>query len=253
MSTDTAVRVSNLSGGYETEKVLDNLNFTIKKGSFVAIAGPNGSGKSTLLKYLIHELESKNPSIFLFDNDINKMRQREIAKNIGFEGQYVRCNEAFTVAEAVALGRYAYGDENSCDLRVEMALKRVGIWHLRDRLITRISGGEFQLAMLARTICQDTDILALDEPANNLDPNHQLLLLNLLSELAQEGKTIICVLHELNAILNYCTECIIVKEGKLFASGLVAQVITKENLKTVYGIEVQMLENPATGKKIVVF
>ena len=253
MSTDKAVYVSNLTGGYENQKVLDNINFEVKRGSFVAIAGPNGSGKSTLLKYLIHELEAKNANIFLLDNNINKLRQKDIAKLISFEGQYIRCNEAFTVSEVVALGRYAYGDEASCSAKVEEALKRVGIWHLKDRLITQISGGEFQLAMLARAICQDTEILALDEPVNNLDPNHQISLLNLLSELACEGKTILCVLHDLNAILRHCTDCIIVKDGQILFSGKVQEVLSAQTIKAVYNLEVQMLENPTTGKKVILF
>ncbi len=253
MSSKYAVSTSNLSGGYDSIKILDSLNFKIKSGSFVAIAGPNGSGKSTLLKYLIHELESKNASIMLFDQEINQMKQREIAKLISFEGQYIRCNEEFTVGQIVAFGRYPYGDENSSQALVEKALKRVGIYKLKDNLITQISGGEFQLAMLARTICQNTDILALDEPINNLDPNHQIMLLNLLSELSQEGKTIICVFHDLNAILRHCTDCIIIKEGKIFASGKTSEIITKENIKSIYEIDVQMIENPTTGKKVILF
>ena len=250
---DKAISVKNLSGGYTEKPILKNLNFEIKAGSFVAIAGPNGSGKSTLLKYLIHELESKNSSIMLFDKEISQMRQREIAKLISFEGQYIRCNEEFTVSEAVALGRYAYGDENSSEKLVNEALERVGILHLKDRLITRISGGEFQLAMLGRTICQNTPILALDEPVNNLDPNHQIKLLNLLSELSKEGKTILCVLHDLNAILRHCTDCIIIKDGKIFANGKTEEVITEQTIKDVYNIEIQMIENPESGKKVILF
>ena len=250
---DKAISVKNLSGGYTEKPILKNLNFEIKAGSFVAIAGPNGSGKSTLLKYLIHELESKNSSIMLFDKEISQMRQREIAKLISFEGQYIRCNEEFTVSEAVALGRYAYGDENSSEKLVNEALERVGILHLKDRLITRISGGEFQLAMLGRTICQNTPILALDEPVNNLDPNHQIKLLNLLSELSKEGKTILCVLHDLNAILRHCTDCIIIKDGKIFANGKTEEVITEQTIKDVYNIEIQMIENPKSGKKVILF
>ena len=253
MQDNTAIKVLNLSGGYDSNPILNSLNFEIKPGSFVAIAGPNGSGKSTLLKYLIHELKSKTSSIFLFEQDINNLKQKEIAKLISFEGQYIRCNEEFTVAQIVALGRYAYGDENSSETLVEQSLKRVGILHLKDKLITRISGGEFQLAMLARTLCQNTEILALDEPVNDLDPNHQMLLLDLLSQLSQEGKTILCVLHDLNAILRHCTDCIIIKDGSIFTSGKVEEIITEKTIKDVYDIDVQMIKNPTTGKKVILF
>ena len=253
MPDKLAIKVTNLSGGYESNQILKDLNLEIKSGSFVAIAGPNGSGKSTLLRYLIHELECQKASIMFFDHDINKMRQREIAKLISFEGQYIRCDQEFTVSEAIALGRYAYGDENSSEKLVQQALEKVGILDLKDRLITQISGGEFQLAMLARTICQDTQILALDEPVNNLDPKHQKQLLTLLSQLSREGKTILCVLHDLNAILSHCTDCIIIKAGKIYAKGKTEEVLTETTIKEVYDLEVQLFENPANGKKIVFF
>ena len=248
---DYAIRISGLSGGYDDNRIFNDLFLTIPQGGFIAIAGPNGAGKSTLLKHLIKELKSPDKSVFIMENDINSMRQREIAKLISFQSQYNPKGDEFTVREAVALGRFTYGDVNSSDQKVRQALEITGISHLADKYITRISGGEFQLAMLARTICQDTGILALDEPVNNLDPRHQKMLLTLLSKLATEGKTIICVLHDLNAILWNCTKCILLDKGSVFAYGETKSVLTTENIKAVYGIDAEIIEHK--GKSTIIY
>lgn len=248
---DYAIRISGLSGGYDDNRIFNDLFLTIPQGGFIAIAGPNGAGKSTLLKHLIKELKSPDKSVFIMENDINSMRQREIAKLISFQSQYNPKGDEFTVREAVALGRFTYGDVSSSDQKVRQALEITGISHLAGKYITRISGGEFQLAMLARTICQDTGILALDEPVNNLDPRHQKMLLTLLSKLATEGKTIICVLHDLNAILWNCTKCILLDKGSVFAYGETKSVLTTENIKAVYGIDAEIIEHK--GKSTIIY
>lgn len=248
---ENAVRISGLNGGYEDNRIFNDLTLSVSQGGFIAVAGPNGAGKSTLLKHLIKELRSPDGTVFLMENDINSMRQREIARLISFQSQYNPKGDEFTVREAVALGRFTYGDVDSSDAKVMAALGMTGISHLADKYITRISGGEFQLAMLARTICQDTQIIALDEPVNNLDPRHQIALLRLLRKLADEGRTIICVLHDLSAILQNCDRCILLESGKVFAYGNTDDVLTEENIRKLYGIDAQIIHH--NGKRIILF
>ena len=248
---ENAVRISALSGGYDDNRIFNDLSLSVAQGGFIAVAGPNGAGKSTLLKHLIKELRSPDGTVFLMESDINSMRQREIAKLISFQSQYNPKGDEFTVREAVALGRFTYGDVNSSDSKVMAALEMTGISHLADKFITRISGGEFQLAMLARTICQDTQIIALDEPVNNLDPRHQIALLRLLRKLADEGRTIICVLHDLNAILQNCDRCILLESGKEFAYGNTDDVLTEENIRKLYGIDAEIIHH--NGKRTILF
>ncbi len=252
-----SVETIGLCGGYgesnEGKEVIRDISVCLEPGSFTAVIGPNGSGKSTFLKHLIKELKAKEGRILLCGNDISNMKQRDVAKLIAFEGQNSTCSGDFTVAQVVALGRYAHGDENSSSKKVMDALEKVGIVHLADKSVTKISGGEFQLAMIARAICQDTSIIVLDEPINNLDPKHQRMLMDLLVGLSKEGKTVVCVLHDINAAMRYCTHCAIVKDGRLFAYGKTYDVITTENLCNVYGIEARMVDDPASGCSIVVF
>lgn len=245
------IRIKNLCGGYAENQVIKNLSLDIAKGGFTAIAGPNGAGKSTLLKYLIKELGCPESTVFIEDRDIRHISQLEIAKLVSFQGQYVPKSEEFTVREVVALGRFSYGDVDRNTKEVEKALKLCRIEGLADKYVTRISGGEFQLAMLARTICQNSDILALDEPINNLDPRHQIMLMDLLKDLSAKGKTVLCVMHDLNAILRSCDKCILLKDGSIFAYGETKSVLTEENIKTVYGIDVQIIDHQ--GKAVILF
>lgn len=245
------IRIKNLCGGYAENQVIKNLSLDIAKGGFTAIAGPNGAGKSTLLKYLIKELGCPESTVFIEDRDIRHISQLEIARLVSFQGQYVPKSEEFTVREVVALGRFSYGDVDRNTIEVEKALKLCRIEGLADKYVTRISGGEFQLAMLARTICQNSDILALDEPINNLDPRHQIMLMDLLKDLSAKGKTVLCVMHDLNAILRSCDKCILLKDGSIFAYGETKSVLTEDNIKTVYGIDVQIIDHQ--GKAVILF
>lgn len=248
---DEMIRIKNLCGGYAENQVIKNLSLDIAKGGFTAIAGPNGAGKSTLLKYLIKELGCPEGIVFIEDRDIRQISQLEIARLVSFQGQYVPKSEEFTVREIVALGRFSYGDVDRNTKEVDNALKLCRIEGLADKYVTRISGGEFQLAMLARTICQNSDILALDEPINNLDPRHQIMLMDLLKDLSAKGKTVLCVMHDLNAILRSCDKCILLKDGSIFAYGETKSVLTEDNIKTVYGIDVQIIDYQ--GKAVILF
>lgn len=248
---DEIIRIKDLCGGYAENQVIKNLTLDISKGGFTAIAGPNGAGKSTLLRYLIKELRCPEGTIFIENRDIRQISQLEIARLVSFQGQYVPKGEEFTVREAVALGRFSYGDVDRNTQEVENAMKLCGIEALSDKYVTRISGGEFQLTMLARTICQNSEILALDEPINNLDPRHQIMLMDLLKDLSAKGKTVLCVMHDLNAILRSCDKCILLKDGTIFSYGETKSVITEENIKTVYGIDVQIIIHQ--GKSVILF
>lgn len=248
---DEIIRINDLCGGYAENQVIKNISLDVARGGFTAIAGPNGAGKSTLLKFLIKELGCPDGTIFIENRDIRRISQIEIAKLVSFQGQYVPRGEEFTVREAVALGRFSYGDVDGNTEDVDKALRLCGITGLADKFVTRISGGEFQLAMLARTICQNSDILALDEPINNLDPRHQIMLMDLLKELSSQGKTVLCVLHDLNAILRSCDKCILLKDGSIFSYGETKSVITEDNIKAVYGIDVQIIIHQ--GKSVILF
>lgn len=252
MGKQISISIRSLSGGYKNKPVLKDFSADFLKGSFTAIAGPNGTGKSTLMKYLIRELKTKDNTIFVNNSDINSLSQKKLAKNISFVNQNHKDNPDFTVYELVELGRYCYEKDHECSLKCQNALKAVGIENLKNCLLSELSGGELQLAMLARAICQDTDIILLDEPVNSLDPMHQIILLRLLRKLADSGKTIICTLHDLNAVLSWCDTCILIKEGCVFACGNTKEVLTKSNIKELYNTDCEII-NQADGRLLLTF
>lgn len=244
MNKTKPVSIIKLSGGYENlpekSNILKDITIDFSEGTFTAIIGPNGSGKTTLLKYLINQLKAKKDCIFINSHDISEYVQKDLAKKISFVPQNSAQEYEFTVRELVSLGRYCHDDISCANTEIDFALNTVGIKNIEARPITKISGGELQLAMLARAICQQTDILILDEPTNNLDPKHQLKLLKLLSALQNSGKTIICVLHDLNAVMQYCNQVVIMKNGTVFAFGQTSEVLTEENIKEVYNVNARI-------------
>lgn len=231
-----AIETKALSGGYPARIVLKALDVSIEMGHFTAIAGPNGSGKSTFLRHLIRELRGVDGSISVLGVDIDGYSPIQLARKVAFTGQANQLDVDFTVEEYVALGRYPSGDTGNIE-KVQDALCRTGIEELGKRPITTLSGGEKQLAAIARAICQESDILLLDEPVSSLDPKHQKRVMEILTSLVQDGKSVVAVLHDLDAVFCYADDCILMKDGKVFSQGTVNEVLSEENLEAVYEIE----------------
>lgn len=236
------IKINNLSGGYTNNPLFKNLKTELYKNKLTAIVGPNGSGKSTLIKYLIKELKTEDNKVLIEENDINKLSQLELANIISLVPQNSKQEYEFTVQELVAMGRYSHKDIETSD-KVNYAIKMVHIEKIKNKLITEISGGEFQLAMLARAICQDTKIMILDEPINNLDPKHQIHVMELLSKLIKQNYTIICVMHDLNLVLRYFDYTIMLKKGRIYAEGNTKEVITEKNVKDVFDINSKIIHS----------
>jgi iron complex transport system ATP-binding protein len=123
------------------------------------------------------------------------------------------------------------------------ALQTAGILHLKDRLITSLSGGEWQMMILARALCQQADIMLLDEPVTGLDISHQVNIMGTVKRLARErGISVVCVLHDLNLALSYCDDIVLLKKGEVYAKGSAQDVLTKQNIESVYGTAVNTFE-----------
>ena len=245
-----AIETRALSAGYKDRLVLKDIDIVIRKGKLTAIAGPNGSGKSTLLRTLIREKARNSGEISVLGKDIDSFSPRSLAQMIAFTPQAEQLDVDFTVEEFVALGRYPSSDVDNLDKVIE-ALSIAGIKELGARRISSLSGGEKQLSSIARAICQESEILLLDEPVSSLDPKHQKRILELLSDLVSRGKSVAAVLHSLDTILSYADDCILLKDGRVFSQGDAAEVLTEENLKSVFEIECTIAA--VKGRKVVLF
>ncbi len=204
------------------QDVLKDLSLEISL-SPTFILGANGSGKTTLLQCLGGLLPYKG-SVRLGNKEVSSLRRKEIAEMLAFLPQVFALPSKLSVYDFVMLGRFArlpwlgqFRQEDKA--AVETELKRLGITHLADREVDRISGGEFQKVLLARSLSQDTEVILMDEPTQSLDPQQQDFFEAILAELEQEGKLMIIVSHHLDLVSRRAREVIALKEGKLWFQG----------------------------------
>lgn len=236
--------------------VFHDISFTLKQGEIFSLIGPNGTGKSTLIKCLIDILRIESGSIRFFDHDITTMKRSDIAKIAGYVPQTHQVVFPFSVLEFVLMGRAPYVPPFSSPGRrdkdiARSSMEHVGISHLEKRTISEISGGEYQLAMLARSITQKPDVLILDEPTSHLDIGNQVRILSIIEKLAKSGISIIQSTHFPDqAFFTGGSSSAILQGGTLIAQGSTSQVITRENLKKAYGIDVLVHYNEEAGKTV---
>ena len=237
----TTLQAGDLEFAYNSRPVLRRISATIRPGRLTAIIGPNGSGKSTLLRCLNRILKPAQGSLHIDGRALSELTIRELARRIGYAPQNGFHNGSVTVAEVVLLGRrphlrFRVGPEDRA--RVREALAELGITDLAGRGFDQLSGGEKQKALLARALAQETRFLLLDEPTSNLDPRHQLEVLNLLTKLKNDRRMgLAVVLHDLNLAARYADDMVLLHQGRAAARGAPEEVLTPDNLARVYGVE----------------
>ncbi|MDB1944434.1 ABC transporter ATP-binding protein [Clostridium tertium] len=246
-----AISVKNLSVSYESNVIIENMNLCIPKEKISIIIGANGCGKSTLLKTIARINKPKNGDIFINNKNIKKVKEKDIAREVAFLPQGPVCPSGLTVRELVAYGRFPHqkmiGGLNSHDKEViDWAIEETGLSEFADREVENLSGGQRQRAWIAMTLAQETEIIMLDEPTTYLDMSYQLEVLEVLEKLNKEKQiTVVIVLHELNNACRFANNIIGLKKGKVICEGRPIDVITKESLKEIYGVEahLQVSEN----------
>ncbi len=259
MGRDSMISIENLSWSYHEETpILSHIAASIDKNTFTTILGPNGSGKTTLLKQILRILPVAKKTIYLNEEDITVLNRQELSQEIGMVPQNERNPYQFSVEDMIKLGRYTHRKQDSGNIEgsnkvIDNVMKLTSITHLKDHLITELSGGEYQRVIIARALAQEPKILALDEPTTYLDPKHQLDILKLLRELIlTEDLTVICILHDLNSALSFSDQVILLHEGEVYGHGAPEEMLTTENLKAVYGIDTARITNPFTNKPFII-
>jgi iron complex transport system ATP-binding protein len=244
--TMEAIEVKDLDVAYEQKYIIKNMNLEIPMGKITMIIGSNGCGKSTLLKTIARILTPRKGEIKLNGLSIKEQAPKEIAKKMAVLPQSPTVPSGLLVKELVAYGRFPYQSalgglkQEDIDM-VNWAMEVTGIAEFADRAVDSLSGGQRQRAWIAMALAQETEILVLDEPTTYLDMAHQLEILLLLQKLNREqNRTIVMVLHELNNATKFADYIVGVKEGDIVFKGKPLDVITKENLKTLYGIDAKL-------------
>lgn len=249
--------IKTFSCGYPGKFALDNIEFSINKGEFVGIIGPNGSGKTTLFKGISGELPALSGSIILEGKSMQKMSLRERAQNLAVVTQNIEAG-SMTVEEYVLMGRIPYRTpfqffDSKTDVQIaEKYIELTGIKTLRDKNMNALSGGEQQLAGIARALAQEPRLLLLDEPTSHLDITHQVQILNLIRKLSEElGLTVLMIIHDLNLAGEYCDSLIMMQKGGIRKTGSPHDVLNYLDIEAVYDTVVITRTNPVSGKPVV--
>jgi len=251
-----AVKVKNLNYSFEKKNVLHDINIDFKENKFYSIIGPNGSGKTTLLKNIAKTLKPCKNTVFVGDNDILDFKNKVLARKLAVVPQNSNLDMDFSVQDIVLMGRAPYfsklQSESESDYAIaKQAMEVTNTWKFHDKFINQLSGGEKQRVIIARALTQDTDIILLDEPISQLDIHHQIEILDTIKSLSNKI-TVIVVLHDLNFAAQYSDHIILVNNGRVVVQGNPSEVLTEENIKNVYKINVCMIKNPVTGKPYII-
>ncbi|MCS7280887.1 MAG: ABC transporter ATP-binding protein [Desulfobacterota bacterium] len=238
------ILVEGLSFSYNSRPILENIEFHLDEGEILSILGPNGSGKTTLLKVLASIFAPKKGTVLVDGKELKKISAEERAKILGYVPQK---SEGFdiTVFEAVLSGRKPYIGfrVKKEDIEVvEEVIRVMELSELSSRSITRISGGEFQKVIIARALAQRPKVLLLDEPLSHLDLRNQMEIASLIRKVTKELRLVtIFVLHDINLAIRYSDLFMFLKKGQIEAFGR-KEVLTRENVKRVFGVEVEIID-----------
>ena len=247
METINAIEVKGLWAAYEDRMIIEDMNLKIPKGKITIIIGANGCGKSTLLKVISRILPAKRGEVRIDGMDLCKEKAEYIAKKVAVLPQTPTCPDTITVRELVSYGRFPYrkaiGGMSRHDIeQVDWALEKTGLTEISGRLVTELCGGQRQRAWIAMTLAQETEMILLDEPTTYLDMAYQLDVLQLLERMNREKQlTIVMVLHDLNEACRFADHIIGLKNGKVVCEGKPADVITRENIREIYGIDAKLV------------
>lgn len=239
--------------GYGDTLIVKNLNLRIPTGKITALVGANGSGKSTILKTMARIMKPKAGAVLLDGKAIHSQSTKEVAKQLAILPQNPTAPEGLTVFELVGYGRFphqkGFGSLTGEDREIiRWAIQVTGLEPFADQPVDQLSGGQRQRAWIAMALAQQTDILFLDEPTTYLDMAHQLEILQLLQHLNEaEKRTIVMVVHDLNHATRYAHHMVAIKAGTVVSEGSPQEVVTRDMLREVFGIEADILTDPRTG------
>jgi len=245
-----AIDVQNLSHAYGDLPVLNNITFAVSKGDFFIIIGPNGSGKTTLMKVISGILRPQNGQLEIMGRSIDNYTRKNLAQTIAFVPQTIPVDFPFTVTEIVLMGRSPYlgilGLEQEIDLEIaQRAITFTGIEHLAHRKLDQLSGGEQQRVFIARAICQQPQVILLDEPTSSLDLAHQVRLMDLMERLkTDKGVTVVMVSHDVNLAAMYGNRLLLLNQGQIMRLGPPEEVLTFQTLEETYGCTLLVDESP---------
>ncbi len=253
----TGICARDVWASYGERGVLNGFNLSVEQGSFVAIAGPNGVGKSTLLRLVSGVISPSRGRIEVAGRDILALSTRERARLVAVVPQDPELPHGAPAIEVVLMGRNPHlgllSWESDSDVQTAVeAMRMTYTEDLLDRSVDELSGGERQRVAIAIALAQQTPFILLDEPTANLDLAYQPAIMELMRGLVSSGKTILAAVHDLTLAAQFCDKVALMSGGASLTVGTPEETLTEENIKTVYGADVRIMEHPETGKPVIV-
>lgn len=242
------LEINNASFSYNGNgNVFEDIDMSIENSDVLCILGPNGTGKSTLIKCMNGLLKLNSGNIFLNDEDIYGMDKADLAKVMGYIPQSHHSTFSFSVFDVVLMGRAPHLSLTSVpgekDFKIaDKAIESLGISYLKDKTYTEISGGEKQLVLLTRVLTQEPQILLLDEPTSHLDFGNQIRTLKVINRLSDQGLSVVMTSHYPDHAFLSSNKVAIMNNGSIMAMGEPESVVTEENMKRAYGIDVKVMD-----------
>ncbi len=240
------VSLESIAFAYGDQQVFQGVSLEVAGGEVVCILGANGCGKTTLLRCISGALKVSSGTVRLDGEDIRSLGAMGVARRLGIVFQEHVAPFPYPVLEVVRMGRAPHmgllSRPSARDTEVaEKALEMVGMLHLRKKPYTQISGGERQLVMIARTLCQEPQVILMDEPTSHLDFKNQALILTMVKRLARQGISVIMSTHMPNHALLVSSRVALMSHGRFTAVGDAQTVVTEDNLRSTYGMDVRIL------------
>lgn len=234
------------------KRALDGVTFDVARGEITAVVGPNGSGKSTLVRTLLKRHSMESGAITIDGADVHGMKANEVARAVAVLPQREDPVFPLGIEGYVGLGRYPrlsiWKNESSSDSEaVQTAMRRAEVIGLGNRRTDEISGGEWQRVRIARALAQECDAIVLDEPSTHLDVSHEMALFELLDDLAHDGLALLVVSHELNLVARFASKIILLREGRIVASGTPSEVMQPPILEQVFDWPLHVINDATIG------
>lgn len=248
--------LKNATCGYGNTPIIKNVNINFKQGEIVGILGPNGIGKTTVFKSILGFLPLLDGEIYLDDKLRNEISNKDFSKIVGYVPQSNNPPFPFTVPDVVVMGRTnrlkRFESPGKREYMIAYkVLDILGISYLKDKIFTQISGGERQMVLIARALAQNPKLLVMDEPTANLDLGNQITVLETIKHLSSAGLGVLMTTHSPDHAFLCCDRIILLTKDKKIIEGPVDDIVTEENLKKAYGIDVRIAETKNNNGNII--
>lgn len=240
------IELKNLCAGYYDDEILHNISLNLKKGKITGIIGANGCGKSTLLKTIVRLTRHISGEIIIDGKSINCYNSAQLAQKIAYLPQNKSAPD-MTVEQIVLHGRFPYLSyprrykKEDIDI-THKVIKNMELWDIKDNYLRSLSGGQRQKTYIAMALVQQSGVILMDEPTTYLDIHHQLKLCENIKALANDGKTILLVLHDITLAMKLCDYICVMKDGNLLTYGTPQDVLETDCIKQAMGIKITKAE-----------